>query len=107
MGTTADKLQNILNAKNAIKEKFSIGDDVKFIDYADNINAGSGGIVVPENFSPASPSDVLLDRQFFNCRGELVSGLNNGIISFDIMCCNLNGIDAAHGVLRGKGKHDV
>ena len=91
MGTTADKLQNILNAKNAIKEKFSIGDDVKFIDYADNINAGSGGIVVPENFSPASPSDVLLDRQFFNCRGELVSGLNNGIISFDIMCCNLNG----------------
>ena len=91
MGTTADKLQNILNAKNAIKEKFSIGDDVKFIDYADNINAGSGGIVVPGNFRPASPSDVLWGKQFFNCRGELVSGSNYGIYSFDILCYNLNG----------------
>ena len=90
MGTTADKLQNILNAKNAIKEKFSIGDDVKFIDYADNINTGSGGIVVPENFRPASLSDVLWGKQFFNCRGELVSGSNYGIYSFDILCLNLN-----------------
>ena len=52
MGTTADKLQNILNAKNAIKEKFSIGDDVKFIDYAKKINAGG------------SDSD---ETQFYRC----------------------------------------
>ena len=59
MGTTAEKLQNILNAKNAIKEKFGIGDDVKFIDYADNISGGTS----PD---PDNPTGVNTD--FFLCK---------------------------------------
>lgn len=39
MGTTADKLQNILNAKNAIRDKFNLPDDLPFGQYADNIDA--------------------------------------------------------------------
>ena len=38
MGTTKDKLQAVLNSKNAIKEKFSLPDDMPFSQYADNIN---------------------------------------------------------------------
>lgn len=40
MGTIADKLNNILNSKNAIKSKFNLPDSLPFIQYADNIQAG-------------------------------------------------------------------
>lgn len=41
MGTTAQKLQAVLNAKNAIKTKFDLPDDMPFSEYAENINAGN------------------------------------------------------------------
>ena len=37
MGTTADKLQAVLNAKNAIKAKFNLSDNLPFSKYAENI----------------------------------------------------------------------
>ena len=40
MGTTAQKLQAVLNSKNAIKAKFSLPDDMPFSQYAENIQAG-------------------------------------------------------------------
>lgn len=43
MGTTKDKLQAVLNSKNAIKEKFGLPDDMPFSQYADNIKGGGGG----------------------------------------------------------------
>lgn len=43
MGTTQDKLQAVLNSKNAIKEKFGLPDDMPFSQYADNIKGGGGG----------------------------------------------------------------
>lgn len=42
MGTTADKLQAVLNSKEAIKTKFSLPDDMPFSQYAENIQAGGG-----------------------------------------------------------------
>ena len=71
MGTAADKLQAVLNSKNAIKNKFNLADDLPFSQYAENINTAPGGIVIPENFNPASSADVWWNKQFFNCRGEL------------------------------------
>ena len=41
MGTTADKLQAVLNSKNAIKNKFKLPDDMPFSKYAENIEAGA------------------------------------------------------------------
>lgn len=41
MGTTAEKLQAVLNSKNAIRDKFNLG-DIPFSQYAENINAGGG-----------------------------------------------------------------
>lgn len=43
MGTTADKLQAVLNAKNAIKTKFNLPDSLPFSQYADNIKITDGG----------------------------------------------------------------
>ena len=37
--STTEKLQNILNSKNAIRDKFNLG-DIPFSQYAENINAG-------------------------------------------------------------------
>ena len=37
MGTTADKLQSVLNSKNAIKNKFGLADDLPFSQYASSI----------------------------------------------------------------------
>lgn len=42
MGTTADKLQAILDSKNAIKDKFNLPDDLPFSQYAENITNSSG-----------------------------------------------------------------
>lgn len=44
MGTTADKLQKILDSKNAIKTKFNLADDLPFAEYVNNIS-GSGADV--------------------------------------------------------------
>lgn len=41
MGTTADKLQAVLNSKNAIKNKFKLPEDMPFSKYAENIEAGA------------------------------------------------------------------
>lgn len=73
--STTEKLQNILNAKNAIKEKFGIGDDVKFIDYAQNINASTGG-----------------STQYFRCAA--VSG--NSVVSADVFVSGA-GLSSANG----------
>ena len=59
MGTTAEKLQNILNAKEAIRTKFNLPDDLSFIQYADNISGGTS----PD---PDVPSGVNTD--FFLCK---------------------------------------
>lgn len=40
MGTTADKLEAVLNSKNAIRDKFGIPDSVPFSEYADLIQSG-------------------------------------------------------------------
>lgn len=40
MGTIVDKLQAVLNSKNAIKSKFNLSDDLPFNKYADSIKAG-------------------------------------------------------------------
>lgn len=50
--STTEKLQNILTAKNAIRDKFNLG-DIPFAQYADNIKAGGGGA---EYFKCASVS---------------------------------------------------
>jgi hypothetical protein len=39
--STTEKLQNILTAKNAIRDKFNLG-DIPFAQYAENIKAGGG-----------------------------------------------------------------
>lgn len=41
MGTTADKLQAVLNSKNAIRDKFNLPADMPFSEYAENIKGGS------------------------------------------------------------------
>ena len=65
MGTTADKLQNILNAKEAIRTKFNLPDDLPFIQYADNINAGT-------STEPDTPDDpdvpTGVNTDFFLCK---------------------------------------
>lgn len=90
MGTTADKLQAVLNSKNALKEKFNLG-DIPFSQYAENINTASGGIVIPENFNPASSADVWWNKQFFNCRGELQSGVFEDGVFKSVHMANING----------------
>lgn len=40
METTVDKLQTILNSKNAIRDKFGLPDDLPFSQYAENIQSG-------------------------------------------------------------------
>ena len=40
MGTIVDKLQAVLDSKNAIKSKFNLSDDLPFNKYADSIKAG-------------------------------------------------------------------
>ncbi|MBR2722829.1 MAG: hypothetical protein IKB77_00725 [Lentisphaeria bacterium] len=90
MGTTADKLQAVLNSKNAIKEKFNLG-DIPFSQYAENINTAPGGIVIPENFNPASSADVWWNKQFFNCRGELQSGVFEDGTFKSVYMANING----------------
>lgn len=42
MGTTAEKLQAVLDSKNAIKTKFNLPDDLPFSQYAENINPSGG-----------------------------------------------------------------
>ena len=91
MGTTADKLQAVLNSKNAIKEKFNLADDLPFSQYAENINTAPGGIVIPENFNPASSADVWWNKQFFNCRGELQSGVFEDGVFHSVHMANING----------------
>ena len=91
MGTTADKLQAVLNSKNAIKEKFNLADDLPFSQYAKNINTAPGGIVIPENFNPASSADVWWNKQFFNCRGELQSGVFEDGVFKSVHMANING----------------
>ena len=65
MGTTADKLQNILNAKEAIRSKFNLPDDLPFSQYADNINAGT-------STEPDTPDDpdvpTGVNTDFFLCK---------------------------------------
>lgn len=46
MGTTAEKLQAILNSKNAIKEKFDLPDDMPFSQYAENIKGGGADVIL-------------------------------------------------------------
>ena len=71
MGTTADKLQNILNSKNAIKTKFNLPDDLPFSQYADNINAGTS--TEPDDpDTPDTPDDpdvpTGVNTDFFLCK---------------------------------------
>jgi hypothetical protein len=49
MGTTAEKLQAILNSKNAIKEKFELPDDMPFSQYAENIKGGGADYDINAN----------------------------------------------------------
>ena len=91
MGTAADKLQAVLNSKNAIKNKFNLADDLPFSQYAENINTAPGGIVIPGNFNPASSADVWWNKQFFNCRGELQSGVFEDGVFKSVYMANING----------------
>ena len=71
MGTTADKLQNILNAKEAIRSKFNLPEDLPFSQYADNINAGTS--TDPDDpDTPDTPDDpdvpTGVNTDFFLCK---------------------------------------
>lgn len=71
MGTTAQKLQAVLNSKNAIKSKFKLPDDLPFSQYAENIVAETNMDV---SSTTAAASDVLEGKLFYNARGELTAG---------------------------------
>ena len=104
MGTAADKLQAVLNSKNAIKNKFNLADDLPFSQYAENINTAPGGIVVPDNFNPASTADVWETKQFFNCRGELQTGVFIDGALKSVHMANINGkIPEKYRLLNGSG----
>ncbi len=90
MGTTIEKLQAIKSSKNAIRDKFNLG-DIPFSQYAENINTAPGGIVVPGNFNPASTADVWETKQFFNCRGELQTGVFIDGALKSVYMANVNG----------------
>ena len=65
MGTTADKLQNILNAKEAIRAKFGLSKELPFSQYAHNMIPG----IIPEPDNPDDP-DVPsgVNTDFFLCK---------------------------------------
>jgi hypothetical protein len=70
MGTTADKLQGILNSKNAIKEKFNIADSVPFSQYAniitipdtENIDVALGRVTSTKHFNSLNFDNQTRDR---------------------------------------------
>ena len=65
MGTTADKLQAVLNSKNAIRDKFSLG-DIPFAQYAENIKTGSGAAFYLCSY---------VNRNYFSYNTIIVSGM--------------------------------
>ena len=92
MGTTADKLQAVLNSKNAIRDKFNLG-DIPFAQYAENINTGGGSTdgaefykcvnVVPVDYSKVSyivrtADDWFSDREEYCCEYSLVDANAKG-----------------------------
>ena len=75
MGTIADKLQAVLNSKNAIKSKFNLSDELPFSQYADNINIhvdASGGIDL--SFITAEAKDILRGKVSVNKNGNKITG---------------------------------
>lgn len=76
MGTIADKLQAVLNSKNAIKSKFNLSDDLPFSQYADNINIhvdASGGIDF--SFITAEANDILEGKVSVDKDGKQITGV--------------------------------
>ena len=76
MGTIADKLQAVLNSKNAIKSKFNLSDELPFSQYADNINIhvdASGGIDF--SFITAEANDILEGKVSVDKDGKQITGV--------------------------------
>ena len=68
MGTTADKLQALLNSKKQLKETFGLADDLPFSQYATNINVTPGtGISLYKcaEVGPAESGDIELPEPVF------------------------------------------
>jgi hypothetical protein len=65
MGTTADKLQAVLSSKNAIRDKFNLG-DIPFAQYAENIKTGSGAAFYLCSY---------VNRNYFSYNTIVVSGM--------------------------------
>ena len=75
MGTIADKLQAVLNSKNAIKSKFNLSDDLPFSQYANNINIhidASEGIDF--SFITAEANDILHGKVSVDKNGNQITG---------------------------------
>ena len=83
MGTTADKLQSVLNSKNAIKNKFGLADDLPFSQYADAIknNAGGGGTGGGGGTSAEMFLCNYVNRNYFSYNTLVVSGFPTNVFA--------------------------
>ena len=75
MGTTADKLQAVLDSKNAIKSKFNLSDDLPFSQYAENINIHvEESESIDLSFITAEAKDILRGKVSVDKSGNKITG---------------------------------